>query len=713
MSRLSVFLRSSLPLLTLILATVFLWADHYGFTSVESLSYPTDYSGDSYEVLARIKAVSEGNLLPLHSQQVARLGAPFLADWNAYPTPDKPLMLLVGGLVKLFGLYPGANLALLLAQVSAVVAFYWVARRMRAGREWAWMGALLFAFTYHSFIRGLAHFSFVFTWTVPLGLLAVWLVAGSKRLGSGKAETWFCIAASALIGTHNPYFLFFWLQLLALALFIQALGPRRKANLFVGTAALLTSVFFFFVAHAEHWLFVAEPRGLPLLARNYGGTERYALKAVEMFIPPAGHSWSWFGFFGERYGRWSDWRGEAFLPYVGVLGILAFVWLGIETAYRFSKKRPLPGHTVSILWILSYSSIGGVTNILALFISFHLFRATNRAAIFISAILLFFLVFRLTRLSVRWPRWLRWTSALGLAAVGVWDQMPPKQPRELRQQMANMVDEDRSLGRQLEEALPTGAMVFQLPVLDFPEVVPPWRLSDYEHFRLYLNTQDLRFSYGSAKFRSQGRWQHDVEQLPLKQLVRRLEDCGFSALYINRKGYEDQAARLLAKLEELGYKRRLSGKLGNQVVVFLHPDAHPLLPLAKSFTFGLGWYPPSEYGIRWAYDDAVLSYFNPYDHPIDVQIQLTLQSVSPRRVTLRRGLDEELLGDWKVTETPSLFKVASCRLEPGVNLFDIDSDEAAVRKGAGRYQLRSFGMGFSSVILPPLSEAETRAGKIQ
>jgi hypothetical protein len=80
------------------------------------------------------------------------------------------------------GLFAAANLGLLLAQVSAALAFYLVARRLAVRWEWAWAGALLFAYTYHTFHRGLAHFSFVFTWTVPVGLLAVWLVAQSRRL---------------------------------------------------------------------------------------------------------------------------------------------------------------------------------------------------------------------------------------------------------------------------------------------------------------------------------------------------------------------------------------------------------------------------------------------------------------------------------------------------------------------------------------------------
>jgi len=144
----------------------------------------------------------------LRSQEIQRLGAPFGAVWNAYPTPDKPLMLTLGALGRGIGLFAAVNLGLLLAQVSAAPAFYLVARRLAVRWEWAWAGALLFAYGYHTFHRGLAHFSFVFTWTVPVGLLAVWLVAQSRRLRwRGGAAV--CGLAALGLGWGNPYLLLF------------------------------------------------------------------------------------------------------------------------------------------------------------------------------------------------------------------------------------------------------------------------------------------------------------------------------------------------------------------------------------------------------------------------------------------------------------------------------------------------------------------------
>ena len=646
-------------------------------------------------MLARIKAAAEGDTWPLAPQRIERLGAPFGAHWNAYPTPDKLLMLALGGLSHLVGLFAAANIGLMLAQVTAALAFYFVARWVRLRWEWAWAGALLFAFTYHTFHRGLAHFSFVFTWTVPLGLLVVWLVAQSRRLTWRSPGAAVCLVVAVAFGVSNPYNLFFWGQLLLWAMLAQWLGPRRRENLIIGLVTGVVALLLCFVVNAELLLHVQEPEGLPLLARNYGGTERYALKPMEMFIPPEFHRIDFMAALAQRYHRWSDWRGEAFLPYLGLAGMVGFGWLLVATMRRVLARRALPGPALPAAWLLSYATLGGVTNFLALFAGWQIFRATNRVAIFISALALIFLVSRLSRLSAGWPAGLRLAAALALAVVGVADQLPRSQPAERQARVATDVRSDLALARAVESALPRGAMMFQLPVLGFPEVLPPHQLADYEHFRLFLCTESLRFSYGAAKFRSRSRWQRDLESVPTETLVHRLESYGFAALYLNRKGYEDRAERLLRELSALGYARRIEGAGGNQVVVLLNPSLRPEKPLGQVLTFGQGWHPRPENGVRWASSDGVLSFFNPHDRPLEMDLRLELIGVSPCEVRVQhqgRQVAAAHLGS-----QPLEIALPRLKLGPGVNVFKLISSEPARRIGPGRYQLRTLGLKSSTI----------------
>ncbi len=680
---------------SLALAAALIWIAHHDRWTVEAWRLPTEYSGDAHEMLARIKAAAEGDTWPLAPQVIERLGAPFGAHWNAYPTPDKLLLLALGGLSHFVGLFAAANVGLMLAQVAAALAFYFVARWLRLRWEWAWAGALLFAFTYHSFHRGLAHFSFVFTWTVPLGLLAVWLVAQSRRLRWRSAGAVVCLGVAVAFGVSNPYNLFFWGQLLLWALVAQWCGARRWENLTIGLVTGVVALLACFAVNAELLLHVQEPEGLPLLARNYGGTERYALKPVEMFIPPEFHRLDFLAAVAHRYNRWSDWRGEAFLPYLGLAGMVGFGWLLVATVRRMLARRALPGPALPVAWLLSYATLGGVTNFLALFAGWQIFRATNRVAIFISALVLIFLVARLSRLTTRWPAGWRLAAALALAVIGVADQLPRPRPAERQAAIATDVRSDLALAREVEAALPRGAMVFQLPMLGFPEVLSPHQLADYEHFRPFLCTDSLRFSYGAAKFRARSRWQRDLENVPTETLVRRLESYGFAALYVNRKGYEDRAERLLRELSALGYARRIEGTRGNQVVVLLHPSSRPEKPIGQALTFGQGWHPRPENGVRWANRDGVLSFFNPHDRPLEVDLRFELIGVSPGEVRVRH--QGRQVAAARLGSLPLEIALPRLKLEPGVNVFKLISSEPARRLGPERYQLRTFGLKSSSI----------------
>ncbi len=673
------------------LVAAVMWVGLNGRWTLASWQAPTEYAGDAFEVLARLRAASEGDAWPMRPQVVERLGAPFGAYWNAYPTPDKPLMLGVGGLARIIGLFPATNLAQLFAQVSAALMFYWVVRRwLRVRWEWAAVGALLFAYTHSTTLRGLGHFSFVFVWTVPLGLLATWLVARSRRLEWRSAGAAVCLGAAGLLGAHNPYYLYFWLQLMAWALVAQWLGARRRANLSIGGTAVMVALAMFAVMHWEQWFFQDEPSAKPLLVRNYGGTERYALKPIELFVPPPTHRVGSLAFVGQRYDRWAEWRGEDFLPYLGIVGIVGFLWMGAAAARRLLMARAVPGQALSTAWLLIFSTVGGVTNVLALFTGLHLFRATNRVVIFLSALVLIFVVVRLSRATGAWPGWLRGLAAAAVLALGLYDQVPRLMDPARRQEIEATVAADEKLAEEMEAALPPGAMIFQLPALGFPEIIPPWRLSDYEHFRPYLMARELRFNYGAAKFRARGRWQWDLADAEPAVLTNRLEAYGFSALYLNRKGFEDGAEALLGELAVLGYDQRIVGADGQTVVVMLRPSAQPVLPEARHLVFGRGWHRRAERGVRWAFADAALSFYNPQAKTRAFRIELELSAPEPQTVELFH--EGERVSTFEIGREPTWCTVPVLQLPDGVNVFELRSNRTATRRGAGPNRLRSFGM---------------------
>src|SRR5205823_5577437 len=109
--------------------------------------------------------------------------------------------------------------------------------------------------------------------------------------------------------------------------------------------------------------------------------------------------------------------------------------------------------------------------------------------------------------------------AAGVCCVIIlFDQVPTPPSLEEKSAITRHITSDQKFVAEIESTFPEGAMVFQIPVMDFPE--SPLRTeSSYDHLRPYLYTRHLRSSFGSMKGRPREQWQHDVEKLSLLDAV--------------------------------------------------------------------------------------------------------------------------------------------------------------------------------------------------
>ena len=183
------------------------------------------------------------------------------------------------------------------------------------------------------------------------------------------------------------------------------------------------------------------------------------------------------------------------------------------------------------------------------------------------------------------------TAAIAAGLVILWDQVPQAPKPEFTALVARQVEADRTFVTQMEAALPAGAMVFQLPIMEYPEAplpgVPP-----YDHFRPYLYSKQLRFSFGSMKGRPREQWQQAVQkqmlngaslnqqtqQIQFNQnsvgaAVDEMRKKGFAAIYVNRNGFPDRGKGLEKSLLELGYlKPPIDSAAGDLVCIPLEKN---------------------------------------------------------------------------------------------------------------------------------------------
>jgi hypothetical protein len=685
--------------ITIVTAAI-VWCWIAGRTSWAAWQVPPAYSSDALEVLAHLKAAGEWGVVPTMPNHVHRLGAPFGAEWSEYPAADDVLMLVAGQLARVVGLGVASNLLVVFAQMSAAGAFFFAVRWLGHRREWATAGGLLFAFSYHNVTRGLPHLSLILTYTVPLALLSCWLIARSRRLtwcGSGAIV---CYLTALAAGIGNPYNLFLYLQLLGWALIATWLVDRRGINVRIGLVTALLAVLTFFIVNADVWLANSAEGAAPLMARNYGGVEHYALKPIELLLPPANHRLDAFAFWGHRYLRWSDWQGEPFSPYLGVFGGVGLGGLLIASTIALLRSRARSaGLALQATWILLFSVIGGVNSLLALFLGLQIFRGTNRYSVFLLALGLTFFVSICSRRLRRSSRILSVALAVVVAAAGLWEEIPRADSLGNQAVIKARFTNDQNLGAEMEKLLPAGSMVFQLPFLEFPEARPINRLEDYELFRPYLHTATLRFTYGALKYRARSRWYREYASLPVPELVARLEANGFAAIYINRRGYADNGDAIVSALAAAGRHPILTGANGQQVVVRLQPKPKPVPPVASEFTFGQGWNNRADprANPRWANGPASVSYFNPYPYPIRANINFRLSAEDQRHVAVQ--LNGVSLVSADVSTVARTVALPDLLFRPGINRLDLISPEPAIRTSQERSRLHAFALNSAALSL--------------
>jgi hypothetical protein len=131
---------------------------------------------------------------------------------------------------------------------------------------------------------------------------------------------------------------------------------------------------------------------------------------------------------------------------------------------------------------------------------------------------------------------------------------------------------DASFFKQIEQSLPEGAMVFQLPFVGFPISKGPSRMIPYDHVRGYLHTRTVKWSYGAITGRKTNIWQQSVSLLPAKDMVDILVFSGFQGIYLDRMGYKDDGQQMIRDFSLILGQSPIQSEGGRKV--FFHLDSY-------------------------------------------------------------------------------------------------------------------------------------------
>jgi len=481
-----------------------------------------------------------------------RLGAPFGLDEVAYPsnsTVDQSVVWLVSRMVP--NAIAAVNLAWAVIVVLSGLSATWCMRRLGASVMSAVVAGTLFALSPYALYRNVDHFSLVI-YLVPFACAAaLWLANGEPHQTWGRTARAVIFAGCVLLGLNYVYYAFFGSFCIAAATVIGYLSSRDKRVLVSGALCLaviggstlvnLTPSFYSWHQH-----------GRPMILRDKvpAEAEMFGLKIRQLVSPVFPHRLTPFNSWVQREAsarfpndneNWTSRLGV--VGTLGFLGLLAVLFIPDPALTR--RFALLRGGSRLTLAALLLATVGGFGTVFNLFISPDI-RAYNRISPFIEFFSLLAVVIAIDRLFN--TRRARHIAAAVILIIGVSDQ--GQATRRLNEQYGTIAAELSSLEAfvdTLERSLPAGAVVFQLPLRTYMGESDFGRMKQYDQFKPYLVSKTLRFSY-PALSNEQVRWQQAAARLDPRTLTSRLSAEGFSAVLVDRYGYEDQGTVVTAAL---------------------------------------------------------------------------------------------------------------------------------------------------------------------
>lgn len=554
---------------------------------------PFEYGGDAlfYEMVTK-GIIDNGWYLRNNF-----IGMPGGAEVFYFPMDDNLHFLLM----KLFSIFTNDyalifNFYFLLTFPLTTISALYVFQHFKISYLIALLGSLLYTFLPYHFFRNEHHIILAGYYIVPLMVMVLlWVFsgklapssAGDRRRGlrldlRGKPFFASIVICLLIASCGLGYYAFFACFFLLVAGVAGAIYSKNTRHLKI--AAILIAVVFagFVINLLPNMIYISSQGESQTVKRGIGEAEAYGLKITQLLLPIDGHRIPALARLKEKYNSSAPLVNENSNASLGVVGSVGFLtllgWLLFwKPAVGQIRADDEPHTLLTHLSLLNIggvllATIGGFASLFALLISSQI-RSYNRVSIYLAFFSLFAVVLLLEEFfrrhaSSKSARVI-FAAVLGfILLVGILDQTG-KGIYFVPDYAAFQAESasDAAFVKRIEAAVPAGVMIFQLPYVPFPENGPVHLMTDYEHFRPYLHSRNLRWSYGAIKDRDTARWQMTTANLPMDQFLEAISVGGFSGVYVDRKGYADNGAEVEAKLRgTLGVEPLVSGN--NQMLFF-------------------------------------------------------------------------------------------------------------------------------------------------
>ncbi len=486
------------------------------------------------------------------------LSQPFGLSLGDYPLP----MFLDWVFIRLIGLFvsdPFAvyNSFVLSSFFFVPLASYYVLRKFRIDPMIAIMTSLLFNYIpFHMFRTG--HYLYVGYFFIPLWtyyLLLLWnkkplffkrKATDNKYVFDLSKKNIFIMALLLLSATWNYYYSFFFVFFIIVSALSAWTYNKNRYTLY----SSLIMIFLIIVpvgANMMPYIIYQQQHGKNKAVgqRPVKDSEIYGLKIAQLLLPVDDH----------RIKSWSDTKAkynkgplnnENTMATLGVVGSIGFLALLLLIFMR-RKNSTLSRLTILNTSAIMLATVGGLSSLVALLATSQI-RGYNRISPFIAFFALLAVALLINRFSHKYQikKIFLYPLLMLMLVLGLSDQSNRSMAFSQKSKDIAMVASDRDFIRVIEQNLSNvpEPKIMQYPYISFPEGPYIGKVKHYDQMIGYIYGDRLKWTFGAVKGRESDRWLSALVRTEPSKQISILKTSGFSGIYIDRRGYKDQAASL-------------------------------------------------------------------------------------------------------------------------------------------------------------------------
>ncbi|MBA2654966.1 MAG: hypothetical protein H0U71_07900 [Gammaproteobacteria bacterium] len=694
-------------------------------------STPLSYGGESLVINVIVKAIFDSK----YYINIPFFSAPFSFSFIDFPIYT-PLNFIAVRFLSLFFANYGSVLntfyfsTYLLSTVISLSIF----RRLALNNFFSLVAALLYSFNFYHVWRGVGHLTVNTYFVAPIFIYLAIIVfnrptfltkiAASTRTKKTMSIIGLCLLPIAgACCSSAGYFVLFGCYLIAIAGIIAAINKKNWAPIlnafFFISLSMLT-----FVASLSPTILKNIQYGpnKEAFARGPQESEVYALKITQLLFPHDGHRIEALKNFKKYYNQTAPLVNENTSASLGVLGSIGFlILLMVLFIRRWQVNTTLYLFSIFNISCVLFAISGGFCSVLAYTIS-PILHACNRISVYISFFSLFAFFMSAQLVIEKFPsihnKFMMSFIAMLLLSIGLIDQLPSFSSNKMSLSKTQIdFNNDKKFVKQIETSLPAHSMIFQLPVIGFPDQLTNNWQEIYRHFMPYLHTSAFRWSYGVTNGSEALKWQQSLSAQSPREMLQHLAFSGYEGLYINRNWYKDKAQHLTREITLITKTKPLENASSNLVFYDLQPYIQKLKqdnPLrfqdearkaVINTSLNISW--AKGFSIletrdkktwHWCDKKGCLKIFNFTTHNVPVNISFKVQTAYPGMSTLYITsdlFDTKININWTETRVSKKIEVA-----PGIHVINFSTN---AKKVVAQGDPRSLYFSVNDFLIQPLS----------